>query len=443
MLASATMSKEKISFTPLERSLFHTVESYGWKRCRPRPNEFELYVNRHRRYQSLPIEGDPSRVRHAIAKVRESLSSYRVEPQSLIRSFWKLKKDTSAGLTFDDLNESFTRKYKTKIDVPFFEVRRDVKRWKRLGYIDNPSTIAFRSHLARGTGHKTRVVFVTPYSVCSLEGKYALPLLEVLKRSSYSSPFGTQHNWLNGGLRKFKSSHHGFPTSIDFSGFDLSVKRPFIEMAFSLLRECYSLRTHEEQEWQLFQEYFINTRVRDGGVDTVLEGGIPSGSVWTHIVGSIISMFLAYYCVPDLLTVKCFGDDLVIFTKEKLSLVPVIELASTLGFEISMDKSVCGEIHWLGFNITGPTPLILNPIKRWAGFFHPDRPDETLAHHRGRLLGYALSSLGDPAFLDDFMTIWEELHGPAIMTDSCVAPEFRGQVVYDLRTLLKVFKNVL
>jgi len=437
------MSHSKISFTHRERELYYTVESYGWKRCRPRPDEFWQYVRRHNRMQSSHYRPDRNRLRYAIGRVRQALAPFKCEPISLISSFWRLKKDTGAGYFYCHESEDFVRKFKTKNEVEFFDVKREVRRWKRYGRIDNPSAIAFRSHLARGKEHKSRVVYVTPYPVCCLEGRYAIPLLEQMKRSSYSSPFGTQHNWLNGGFRKFKSSHKGYPTSIDFSGFDLSVKRFFIEIAFDLLREVYSLRTSEEQEWQLFVEYFINTVVRVGGKDLVLEGGIPSGSVWTHIVGSTISMLIAYYCVPDLLSVKCFGDDLVIFTKDPLSLSLVVDLAKTLGFEISMGKSVCGAIHWLGFDITGSIPRVLNPVKRWAAFFHPDRPDESMAHHRGRLIGYALSSLGDPAFMNDFMILWEELQGPAIMTDSCLAPEFRGQVVHDLQTLRKVFRNVL
>jgi len=433
----------KISFTPLERELFHTVESYGWKRCKPRRDEFMQYVRRHNRYQSLTINPDSARVKFAIEKVRQALSPYHCEPISLLRSFWRLKKDTGAGYFFDTATENFVRCYKTKNDVPFWRIRQEVKRWKRQGFIDNPSAIAFRSHLAKGAGHKSRVVFVTPYPVCCLEGKYAIPLLEMLKRSSYSSPYGTQHNWLSGGLRKFKSSHKGYPTSLDFSGFDLSVKRPFIEMAFGLLRECFHLRTHEEQEWQLCLEYFINTKVSVKEGEFILEGGVPSGSVWTHIVGSTISLFLAYYCQPDLLSVKGFGDDLVIFTLRQVCLKEIIRHAADLGFEISLDKSVSGAIHWLGFDITGPYPRVLDPIKRWAAFFHPERPDETLAHHRGRLLGYALSSLGDPAFLNDFMIIWKEMEGPAILTESCIDPQLRGQVVYDIQTVQRVFRNVL
>jgi len=437
------MDFSKISFSSVERELFHRVESYGWKRCKPRPDEFSRYVSRHNRYQSLPIKGDIPRLRYATEKVRQALAPFRCEPISLIKSFWKLKKDTSAGLTFDDTSESFVKKYKTKIDVPFSEIKRSIRRWKKMGYIDTPSSVAFRSHLARGEAHKSRVVFVTPYPVCCLEGKYAIPLLEQLKRSSYSTPFGTQHNWINGGFRHFKSCHKGYPTSLDFSGFDLSVKRPFIEMAFDLLRECFSLSTTDEAEWQLIVEYFINTKVWCRGAEYTLEGGIPSGSVWTHIVGSTISLFLAYYCQPDLTSVKCFGDDLVIFTKEKVDLTLIVRWAATLGFEISLDKSVSGEIHWLGFNITGAYPRVLDPIKRWAAFFHPEVPDKSMDHHRGRLLGYAMSSLGDPAFLDDFMTVWSSIEGRAILTDSFLQPDLRGSAIHDIRTLKRVFRNVI
>jgi len=391
----------------------------------------------------MAINPDKARVKFATAKVREALAPFRCETISLLRSFWKLKKDTGAGFFFDSAKENFVRRYKTKNDVPFSVVRAEVKRWKKIGYIDNPSAVTFRSHLAKGMDHKSRVVFVTPYPVCCLEGKYAIPLLEQLKRSSYSCPYGTQHNWLTGGLRKFKSAHTGYPTSIDFSGFDLSVKRPFIEMAFDLLRECFHLRTHEEEEWQLFKEYFINTKVHVNGEDFTLEGGVPSGSVWTHIIGTTISLFLAYYCQPDLDSVKGFGDDLAIFTPGQVCLNEFIKHAADLGFEVSPTKSVSGAIHWLGFDITGPYPRVLDPIKRWAAFFHPERPDESDAHHRGRLLGYALSSLGDPAFLNDFMILWEEMEGPAILTESCIDPQLRGQVVYDIHTLRRVFRNVL
>jgi len=265
-----------------------------------------------------------------------------------------------------------------------------------------------------------------------------------MKSTSYSCPFGTQHNWLQGGLRQFKAhNREGVPTSIDFSGFDLSTQRFVIETAFELLRKCFHMSTADEELWQIAEEYFINTKIRFGGIDCVLSGGIPSGSVWTHIVGSTISLLLAYYCVDDPVSVKCFGDDLVIWTKSPIILSEFSRWALSLGFEISTGKSSVGEIHWLGFNITGSIPLILDPVKRWAAFFHPEVPDADLSHHKGRLLGYAMSSLGDPRFIKDFMTIWNELEGPAIIPDECFAPEFRGQVVQDLVTLKRVLMKVL
>jgi len=84
----------------------------------------------------------------------------------------------------------------------------------------------------------------------------------------------------------------------------------------------------------------------------------------------------------------------------------------------------------------------LDPIKRWAAFFHPDKPDADMCAFKGRLFGYAMSSLGDPAFLEDFMTVIVELEH---VRASSIDVEYLGLSGIDpsLRTLSHVFKNVL
>jgi hypothetical protein len=398
-----------IRFTPAAKRLFWNVESYGWKRCKPRINEFDLYMQKFHALQNRRVFPDQDRLVAAVDRVKKDLAPFAVGVTTLSKSFWKLKKPTSCGLSLDE-NGEFRKLFSTKEDTPYWSIVSEVKRWKKKGFIDTPSTITFRSHLARKEAHKTRVAFVYPYSVCALEGKYAIPLLEALKNSSYSSPFGTQHNWLRGGLRHFKSyMRRGIPLSVDSSGFDLSARRFLIEIAFELAHSCFRLNQEQEDEWTMFVEYFINTIIRNGGRNMILRGGIPSGSVWTHIIGTIISLILAYYSVPDLLTVKAFGDDLVIMCSSQPNVAAIANHFSSLGFELSRDKTVLGEIHWLGFNITGPYPEVLDVVKRWAAFFHPERSDESMAYHKGRLMSYAIASLGDPLFLRDFYVLWHEL----------------------------------
>ena len=437
--------KTHIKFPQSAKRLYHTVESYAWKRCAPRPDEFRRYLHKHNLLQRRAIAPDLERLRRATNVVRTILRPFRMEPISLIKSFWNLKKNTSAGLAFDDEDGVFRKLFSTKDETPFWIVKRDVRRWKVLGRIDTPTAIAFRSHLARGENHKSRVVFVYPYSVCALEGKYAIPLLDMLKNSAYSCPYGTQHRWLQGGFRHLKSFlRNGIPMSLDFSGFDLSVKEYLIRIAFGVLRECFHLSTTDEAEWDLFVEYFINTIVRNGGEDLVLHGGVPSGSVWTHLIGTTISLILAHYCVPDLLAVKAFGDDLIIMANREMDMLEIIKHARNLGLDISEEKSVIGELHWLGFDISGDYPRILDVIKRWASFFHPERPDESMAHFKGRLLGFAMSSLDDPSFRNDLMTIWSELEDhECILSDHYLAPEFRGVNIRDITTLQRVFRNVI
>jgi len=301
----------RILFPPTLRNVYHAVESYGWRRCQPRDDEFAMYLRRHRCLQQSSFSFDSPRMDIAITKLKQVLSQFKCEPIRLDESYWRLQKPTSPGYSRSGVE--FVKLYRTKDDMPFREVKLDVMRYKKKGFIDSPSAIAFRSHMAR-TSHKTRVVYVYPYAVCSLEGKFAFPLLDQLKNSSYSCPFGTQHNWLRGGYRFIKSCMlgKGIPMSIDFSSFDMSTKPEMIDIAFQLARECFSLKTCEEVEWDLFVEYFKNTIVLHKGRMRTVAGGVPSGSVWTHIIGSIISLLLAYYAVPDLTFVKGFGDDLIV-----------------------------------------------------------------------------------------------------------------------------------
>lgn len=402
-----------------------------------------MYLGRHNRLQAKVLRPNAGRLDYAKKMVAMALRQFSCEPVSLSHSFRSLKKETSAGLFYD--GEDFRKLHSDKTDVKYYEIKREIKRWKRKGYIDNPSSIAFRSHLARGEAHKSRVVYVTPYPVICLEGQFTIPLIDQIKASAYDCPFGTQHNWLAGGFRHFKAAHsRGIPVSLDFSAFDMSVQEEIILLAFDLLRPIFRLSGNHKDEWAMIVEYFINTKVRHGGRDYMVRGGVPSGSAWTHIIGSTISMLLAYYCFgSNALSLKCYGDDLCVFCRQKPSLQEICYWAGTLGFEISLEKSVIGEIHWLGFNITGKYPRILDPIKRWAAFFHPDRPDETMAHHKGRLIGYVLSSLGDPAFLDDAMAVLESIPGAWILPENLVSPEFQDVLLSDVKLISTVFRNVL
>lgn len=430
----------RILFPPTLRSVYHAVESYGWRRCRPRDDEFAMYFDRHRRLQQEPFSYDPKRMDFAKTKMKQILSHFKCESIRLDESYWRLQKKTSPGYSRSGLE--FVKLYRTKEDMPFREVLLDVKRYKKKGFIDSPSAIAFRSHMSRAA-HKTRVVYVYPYAVCSLEGKYAFPLLDQLKNSSYSCPFGTQHNWLRGGFRFLKSSMRGkgIPMSVDFSSFDMSTKPEMIDIAFQLVRDCYSLKTSEEREWDLFVEYFKNTIVLHKGGYCTVDGGVPSGSVWTHIIGSIISLLLAYYAVPNLTFVKGFGDDLIVCS-ERPDLDDFIRRVAPLGYTVSAQKSNVGEAHWLGFNISGDSPRILDCVKRWAAFFHPDKPDVDMCAFKGRLFGYAMSSLGDPAFLNDYMTVMGELEH---VRASSIDVEYLGISGLDpsQSTLSHIFKNVL
>lgn len=119
----------------------------------------------------------------------------------------------------------------------------------------------------------------------SLESQYAIPLMEHLSRSC---------PWYAGGKSPVDYTHilNGWRNrtfywySLDFSKFDQTVPAWLIGHVFELIKKCFPASTHRELDW--ICDNFINTKIVMQGGDVLQKHrGIPSGSFFTQIVGSI------------------------------------------------------------------------------------------------------------------------------------------------------------
>ena len=187
-----------------------------------------------------------------------------------------------------------------------------------------------------------------------------------------------------------------------------------------MIRQLLQLNPWEDRLFDMLKEYQLSTLVTNGGRLIRMTGGIRSGSAFTHILGSILNMTLVVAGSGENrnLNFKVFGDDLVLTLTDAQHWKDFVNGCAACGFEVSIEKSVLGAIQWLGFDTSTGVPRLLNPNKWWAGFLHPDRPDESMAHHKTRLAGYILSSMGDPAFCDDAFIVMDELAGVEVL-DGC------------------------
>jgi len=341
---------------------------------------------------------------------------------------------TSAGLGFD--GESFRRIYQFKEDVPRSYINREIDRWMAQGYIDVPTNVAYRRHLAKGGKHKVRTVFVTPAAVSFAEAMFAIPLTRLFSSFDVSHPISTGFNWLAGHHRDVLGwIQPGLGASMDISEFDISAKVRQVRDMFGLIRRFFQLNEWEDKLFNLLADYQSVTLVRFGDRLVRMRGGIRSGSAFTHILGSMLNatLVLAASGLRHSLRFKVFGDDLIVRLEDASHWDDLIAGYKRFGFIVSIDKSCKDRIQWLGFDITEGRPKLLDPSKWWAGFLHPERPDSDMASHKARLAGYMISSLGDGAFLDDAFAVWHELSGVRASTNLGSVNEFIRTIVSEVK----------
>jgi hypothetical protein len=434
----------QIKFSPHLKLIWRGLKPDAWKRCIPKTTEFQDYLDRFSALQEPPIDyerweaaAECTYTRYFAHKTNSVMPLRGRDVRAYVRSL-----DTSAGLSFD--GEGFSRVFRFKSDIPSKAIDREIKRWMGQGFIDVPTKVAFRRHLTSGGKHKVRTIFVTPGVVSFAESFFSIPITRMFKTLGHSHPIGTGFSWLEGDARTlFAQFPLGNVASADFSSFDISARAQQVRKVFDLIRRLLQLNEWEEKLFNMLADYQTSTLVSSNQRLVRMTGGVRSGSSFTHILGSILNMTLVVAGSGQSrdLNFKVFGDDLVLSLTDALHWQDFVDGCKACGFEISVDKSVLGAIHWLGFDVSTGAPKLLSPDKWWAGFLHPERPDDTMAHHKARLAGYILSSMGDERFLRDAFKVWDELAGVKLASDCGMVNYFIKEVFAEAAELDDIKRN--
>lgn len=161
-------------------------------------------------------------------------------------------------------------------------------RWRRnLRVVSPPCMAGVRNQLCKIGENKPRLTWVYPLEVTLIEATFALPLFEHLKRSTF---LAWDVKWHSGGAGVIarSMSHGGTEFGKDISGLDASVLESRIRRSFQLIR-CYVAFTEpwHTHAWKHMVDYFVNTWIIMYDKAYFTSRGIPSGSYWTQIIGSI------------------------------------------------------------------------------------------------------------------------------------------------------------
>jgi hypothetical protein len=247
----------------------------------------------------------------------------RLRPTGALSVYKAMKRTTSAGLP--------TMVHKSEIldgNVDY-NPETDTEFW--------PTVLFTRTQ----EGGKTRDVLGYAMNLLLLEGKYFLPFFDIFKTHPMVSALGGPDTVDEAMTRLLKSvKEDEYVLSEDFSTFDQTVGVDLQEVAFRIIQTWFQKADEVQLHLYNIQSTFANVGVVTP--DGVYSGshGIPSGSWFTNVVGSLVHAY-AQSKIRDLDPLKCqvMGDDGVIVIPKSTTKLDVAESYKSIGLSFNETKT--------------------------------------------------------------------------------------------------------
>jgi hypothetical protein len=226
-----------------------------------------------------------------------------------------------------------------------------------------PTLVAYRIQL-RAKDHlitpKARIIYPVPGYVTALELSFATPFINHYLNNDTFYAIGD-----NGGEMSSKLSDRFSDSSkicsLDAKAWDQSILNHLSVSAFSILRQQMKLTVSESKTFENLVGYFCTSYVatktkKDGAKLYLKKQGIPSGSGFTNLIGTLCHAIIMEYFNPGILsknkTLICSDDN--IFDAENIN---IDELRSQYKevFNITVEEQSTevydspDELYFLGF----------------------------------------------------------------------------------------------
>jgi hypothetical protein len=215
----------------------------------------------------------------------------------------------------------------------------------RAGRIGFDPYVAYRRIQHGSSGPKGRLVWGSPLATTILAASFAKAAYKGLVRRHCFS-YGYQKAEVGAFISEFQAVARRV-YCLDFSGFDSTVPAFVIGDAFDIVHSHLLLDAEETDLFYRLTNDFIHSRIvlPDASIYQK-HRGIPSGSPFTSIVGSICNLIILNYIWIRLTDaalkedrVLVLGDDSIVATNSIVSLDSIARVANELGMEVSVSKS--------------------------------------------------------------------------------------------------------
>jgi len=317
-------------------------------------------------------------VRAACAVVKElfymgSLNPVEVREKDDLMKMWSTPKASAGAVNIrhskeDSIDEIFDR---------FLVIKNNIKNGVPESVNQIPSLVFHRAQISGfivdgqyspfTLKKKDRFVWGLDGASVSIEGQYANPYISKLAKDCFQYAGGKDPETLRSLIRE-SHAWKNFWTSIDYSRFDQSVPSWLIYWCFEVIKASFAEQYWPELDWIAYN--FVNTKVAIPGVGFEQKHkGIPSGSNFTQVVGSMANAVMALSYIASLwdktklledkvrfiksfigsdhlgrITMFVMGDDNLMFTSEKLDLDAMARyVGRVFGEDVNPDKCDCGD----------------------------------------------------------------------------------------------------
>ena len=326
-----------------------------------------------------------SRVNYIFGATASKLPNNGRDPSGIIRKFLSFHPnnrpagfDDAANKTFDWLYTTFGRQRPYHFNDVLDNLRQNTSPgiyYRKLGFKTKAEVIEKRSNALRYQVHrlKSSTYSLRPLSYVCVVDSTIVPSTGVVKnRVAWVYPIimvAIENMFFEGFRRTIKGNVNWVPTpenahstfcgpasrSYDFANFDSSIPRWLIEEAFDMIKALFDFGLYApdangrvgkpyassslERLFDRMVEYFIETPFTTPSGEVLSKRhGVPSGSMFTNLIDTIISRMLLTYLHGSSCSIKTYGDDCHVNCNCNMQDAIAQEACRLFGFKLKIEK---------------------------------------------------------------------------------------------------------
>lgn len=202
--------------------------------------------------------------------------------------------------------------------------------------------------------HKQRLVWCINAGMVLVEALFARPIMDKVLPQIVQYAGGKAPEKIRYFMRRWNGWHW---VCLDYSNYDATVPKWLIRDVFEIIKAKFDDKYHSILDWICY--HFIHTKIYmpDGTIKQKAKG-IPSGSYFTQIVGSLVNMVVVrtylyrkfgndvnkYATVEGQMSFMVMGDDNVVFTAVPINRKDLSQyLLNNFGLEVNERKCAHGD----------------------------------------------------------------------------------------------------